>query len=59
LLAPKLTAESRVTFAGQSIGSDGRWHGHVKRTLVQPGDRGFYTFRMPAYSAAVIDLGKI
>jgi hypothetical protein len=59
LLAPTLTSRSGVTFAGQSIGSDGRWHGHIKRIMVGPGASGAYGVRMPAYSAAVIDLGRI
>jgi hypothetical protein len=59
LLAPTLTSRSRVTFAGQSIGSDGQWHGHIRRITVGPGAGGSYRLKMPAYSAAVIDLGRI
>ena len=59
LLAPTLTSRRGVTFAGQSIGPDARWRGRVKRIPVQPSANGSYTVRMPAYSAAVVDLGRI
>jgi hypothetical protein len=59
LLAPTLTSRSGVTFAGQSIGSDGSWHGHIKRITVESSASGTYSVKMPAYSAAVIDLGRI
>jgi hypothetical protein len=53
LTAPRASATSGIRFAGQWIGSDGRWHGkevesHANRT------RDGYRVEVPAYSAAVV-----
>jgi hypothetical protein len=53
LTAPRAGATSGIRFAGQWIGSDGRWHGrkvesHATRT------RDGYRVEVPAYSAALV-----
>ncbi len=53
LLAPSLAADSGVTFAGQSIGADGLWHGHRVESSV-PKTNGSYEFRVPGFTAAVL-----
>lgn len=55
LTAPRPSATSGIRFAGQWIGSDGRWHGkeiesHASRT------RDGYRVEVPPYSAALVTL---
>ncbi len=57
LQAPTLASESGVTFGGQSIGPNGRWHGQLNRIAVAEQNNA-YRVRMPAYSAAVVDVGR-
>lgn len=56
LLAPSVAAESGVTFAGQSIGPDGRWHGRSQAFSLQPSGSA-YDLRLAPYSAALVDFG--
>jgi hypothetical protein len=57
LTAPTVASQTGVTFAGQSIGSDGRWHGRRIETPVA--DRhGVYTFGLPAFTGAVLTIGR-
>ena len=53
LRAPGVDARTGVTFGGQTIGSDGRWHG---RELAVPiaGRAGVYNVRVPGYNAALV-----
>jgi hypothetical protein len=55
LLAPSVAARQGVTLGGQTIGSDGRWHGRptVQTTRLEGGS---YSVAVPAYSAALLDL---
>lgn len=53
LLAPNLASRTHVTFGGQSIGSDGRWHGRLRQISVAPAN-DFYRVRVPGYSAALV-----
>ncbi len=53
LKAPSAYATSGVTLAGQSIGSDGRWHGRLHVRTVRPA-AGVYAVRVPGYSAELI-----
>ena len=55
LLAPSPSARSDVTLAGQTIGSDGRWHGrpHVETVRLRAGR---YRTRIRGYSAALLTL---
>jgi hypothetical protein len=55
LLAPAVSSDSGVTFGGQWIGADGRWHGRKRIELVRPQLRA-YRFSVPGYSAAVVRL---
>jgi hypothetical protein len=57
LLAPTVAAQSGVTFAGQSIGADGRWQG--QRIDAPVANRsGVYEFRVPAFTAAVLSVPR-
>src|SRR5581483_7670399 len=58
LLAPSPRSTTRVTLAGQSIGSDGRWHGRRRIEAVRPAG-GAYRLPVPAYSAAQVNLGRV
>jgi hypothetical protein len=53
LTAPAVGSTSGVTFGGQTIGADARWHGTVRATLLQP-SAGSYTVTVPGYSAALL-----
>ncbi len=57
LVAPSAAAETGETFAGQTIGSDARWHGHNDTFSISPGSNGIYTLRMHPYSAAIVNFG--
>lgn len=53
LSAPSVTTNSRVRYAGRTIGSDGRWHG--REHLVTMRDRaGVFRVRVPAYAALTL-----
>ncbi len=54
LLARSPGSLSGVTFDGQWIGHDGRWHGTPSNETVTPGRRGYYTVTVPRYSAALV-----
>lgn len=56
LLAPALSARSGVTFAGQSIGPDARWHGRSRSFSIQASG-STYDLRLAPYSAALVDFG--
>ncbi len=57
LLGPSPRSTTGVTLAGQTIGSDGRWHGPaVSETVAPAGD--VYRLRLPPYSAALVRLGR-
>ena len=53
LLAPGIGAATGVTFGGQTIGADGRWHGKLHAPAV-PDQGGTYTVSVPGYSAAMV-----
>jgi hypothetical protein len=53
LVAPNLASRTKVTFAGQSIGADGRWQGRQRVISVDP-QSGYYRVRVPGYSAALV-----
>jgi Glycosyl hydrolase family 79 C-terminal beta domain len=57
LLAPGVGSESGVTLAGQSIDPEGRWQGTRRATQVTARS-GVYDVRVPAYSAALVNLGR-
>ncbi len=57
LMAPSAASESGITFAGQEIGSDGRWHGRDRAFTIQPSG-SVYRLHLPPYSAALIDFGR-
>jgi hypothetical protein len=57
MLAPALASQLGVTLAGQSIDATGRWHGtRVERTV--DAQNGVYRVSVPAYSAALVNLGS-
>lgn len=53
LLAPSVRSTSGMTLAGQVLGDDGSWYGHLAEQTVRPGDHG-YEVTMPAASAALL-----
>lgn len=53
LSAPRLGASSGITFGGQTIGADGRWHGRPRSPSV-PGHDGDYTVTVPGFNAAML-----
>jgi Glycosyl hydrolase family 79 C-terminal beta domain len=53
LQAPRVGASSGVTFGGQTIATDGRWHGKPAQTEVT-GNGGAYDVTVPGYSAALV-----
>ncbi len=53
LRAPGVGASSGIRFAGQSIGSDGRWHG-PKRTSGVASSHGLYYVHIPKYTLALV-----
>jgi len=55
LLAPSISSSKGVTFGGQTIGPDARWHGKLNAPPV-PGHNGFYTLSVPGYSAAMVSV---
>jgi Glycosyl hydrolase family 79 C-terminal beta domain len=55
LLAPRIGAATGVTFGGQTIGPDGRWHGKLHAPAVSD-KSGTYTVNVPGYSAAMVTL---
>jgi hypothetical protein len=55
LLAPSITARTEITLGGQSIGLDGRWHGHQTTTNV-PRIDGTYTLSVSGYSGALLTM---
>jgi hypothetical protein len=56
LRAPGVDASTGVTFGGQSIGSDGRWHGREVAVAIA-GRAGVYNVRVPGYNAALVSAG--
>jgi hypothetical protein len=57
LEAPSIEATRGLRFAGRSIGTDARWHGHDTATAVRQ-IGGFYYVLVPGYSAAEVSLGQ-
>jgi hypothetical protein len=57
LTAPTLSSETGVTFAGQSIGSDGRWQGHRVETSVS-NQQGVFTFRLPPFTGGLLTVRR-
>jgi hypothetical protein len=55
LLAPDVASATGVTFGGQSIGPDARWHG-VRDAPPVPGHAGQYDVSVPGYSAALLSV---
>lgn len=55
LTAPAIGATRGVSFAGMTIGADGRWHGREVETRLAGAD-GSYRLFLPAYSAALVTL---
>ena len=53
LQAPRVGASTGVTFGGQTIGTDGRWHGNPVQTTVS-GEGGTYSVTVPGFSAALV-----
>jgi hypothetical protein len=53
LLAPRIDSVTGVTFGGQTIGPDGRWHGRLKAPPV-PDQNGNYLVTVPGHSAAMV-----
>ncbi len=53
LTAPRPGATSGIRFAGQWIGSDGRWHGHEVESHASRTGAG-YRVEVPGYSAALV-----
>jgi hypothetical protein len=55
LSAPGIRATSGISFAGRTIGPDGRWHGkEMDSRLANVG--GYYRLLVPGYSAALVTL---
>jgi hypothetical protein len=57
LEAPSIEATTGLRFAGRSIGTDARWHGHETATAVGE-TGGYYYVSMPGYSAAEVSFGQ-
>jgi hypothetical protein len=55
LLAPSISSATGVTFGGQTIGHDARWHGKLKAPAV-PNHDGVYSLTVPGYSAAMVSI---
>jgi hypothetical protein len=53
LVAPRIGSATGVTFGGQTIGPDGRWHGPL-RTSALAGHGGDYAVSVAGYSAAMV-----
>ncbi|MFZ0089488.1 MAG: glycosyl hydrolase family 79 C-terminal domain-containing protein [Solirubrobacteraceae bacterium] len=53
LWAPSALSTSGVTLAGRSIGTDGRWRGHLRHATVPPTTHG-YRVSVPGFSAALL-----
>jgi hypothetical protein len=56
LLAPAVSSESGVTFAGQSLDASGRWVGRRVVAPVARGAGGRYRLAVPGYSAALVSV---
>ena len=54
LRAPAATATSGLTLGGQTLGSDGRWHGTASVVSVPRSSSGQYVTRVPGYSAVLL-----
>ncbi len=57
LLAPGVGSQNGVTFGGQWIGSDARWHGRL-RVATLHGSAGAYRLGLPGYSAALVSVWR-
>ena len=55
LLAPSVSATHGVTLAGQTIGPDGHWHGHLGVETTHAHSGG-YRLAVAGYSAVLLDL---
>ena len=55
LLAPSVAATHGVTLAGQTIGPDGHWHGHLVVETTHAHSGG-YGLAVAGYSAVLLDL---
>jgi hypothetical protein len=58
LIAPSPRSLDGVTLAGETIGSDARWHG-TRKTFPVPVTNGTFKISVPRYSAALADLGRV
>ena len=54
LRAPGATATSGLTLGGQTLGSDGLWHGGTSAIPVPRSRSGLYVTRVPGYSAVLL-----
>jgi hypothetical protein len=59
LLGPSLRSITGVTLAGQSIGSDGRWHGQRVTYSATPTSSGVYRLPVPRYSIEMVKFGHV
>ncbi|MGP0050754.1 MAG: glycosyl hydrolase family 79 C-terminal domain-containing protein [Solirubrobacteraceae bacterium] len=57
LLAPSISSVSGISYAGRSLGRDGRWHGRAIVGTASPGRRAEYHVRVPAFSAVTVIVG--
>ena len=55
LRAPTVRSQTGITFGGQWIGSDARWHGHFAAAAI-PSKGGAYLLPLPGYSAALVSV---
>ncbi len=54
LRAPGATATSGLTLGGQTLGSDGQWHGGTSAIPVPRSRSGLYVTRVPGHSAVLL-----
>ena len=54
LRAPGATATSGLTLGGQTLGSDGLWHGTASAIAVPRSSSGLYMATVPGYSAVLL-----
>ncbi len=54
LRAPGATATSGLTLGGQTLGSDGLWHGTASAIAVPRSSSGLYMTTVPGYSAVLL-----
>ncbi len=57
LEAPSVISRNGITYGGQTIGSDARWHGRLKTATIK-GSGGDYSLSLPGYSAALVSVWR-